>query len=159
MKHVQRRHVGWLVGRGAALLLLVRWEGFADAEANQSSEQMVTFEWQAPAAQASIVRQNLTYTGSETAQTDGRGVPLLAIFVGAVLLPYLAKAVIEVQRQFAHGGTVVDMRGPTVKILSDKALDGGVIVVVRQDGTTSIERNETDGLAALVAAIAKALRN
>jgi hypothetical protein len=159
MKHVQRRHVCWVVGRGAALLPLLSWAGLARAEVIQSGEQTVTFEWQAPVAQAGIVRQNLTYTGSETAQTDGRGVPLLAIFVGAVLLPYLAKAVIEVQRQFAHGGTVVDMRGPTVKITPDKALDGGVIVVVRQDGTTNIERNESDGLAALVAAIAKALRN
>jgi hypothetical protein len=39
-----------------------------------------------------------------------------------------------------------------------RATDGGVIVVVGQDGTTNIERDETDGLAALITAIARALR-
>lgn len=158
MQHIQRRCVSRMLGRCAAVLPLVSWSGLARAAGEQPGEQKVPFEWHAPAAQVSIVRLNLTYTGGETTQTDGRGVPLLVIFVGVALIPYLAKAVIELQRQIAHGGVVVDARGPTVKITSDKALDGGVIVVVGQDGTTNIERDETDGMAALITAIARALR-
>ena len=158
MQHVQRRYVFWMLGRGAAILPLVNWAGPTRAAGEQSGEQKVAFEWHAPAAQVSIVRQNLTYSGGETTQTDARGIPLLVIFVGVALIPYLAKAVIELQRQITHGGVVVDARGPMVKITSDKALDGGVIVVVGQDGTTNIERNETDGPAALITAIAGAMR-
>lgn len=64
------------------------------ARAEEPADQPVAFEWWAPAAQVDIVRKNLEFQGQETLQTDGRGVPVLIIFVGLALLPYLAKAIL-----------------------------------------------------------------
>lgn len=110
-----------------------------------------------PANQVEIVRSNLTYEGRELPQTDGRGVPVLVVFVGLALLAYLAKAILALQRQIAYGGVVVDTRTDPVRITHDKALDAGVILIVGKDGTQAIERKEISDPAQLIEALGKAL--
>jgi hypothetical protein len=138
-----------------ALMLAVLKRASVAVALEGPADQPVAFEWRVPAAQVDIVRTNLQYQGQETPQTDSRGVPVLIVFVGVTLLPYLAKAILTVQRQIASGGVVVDTRSELVKITHDKALDAGVILIISNDGTKIIERDEITGPAKLIDAIAK----
>lgn len=128
------------------------------ARAAEPDDQRVAFEWWVPAAEVGIVRNNLRYEGKEARQTDSRGVPVLVIFVGLTLLPYLANAVLALQRQIAYGGVVVDTRSEPVKITHDKALDAGVILIIGKAGTKIVERDEITDPAKLVEALGKALK-
>ena len=117
------------------------------------SDDPVAFEWRVPAAQVDVVRNSLKFDGHETSEQDARGLPLLVIFIGLALLPYLAKSILTLQRQLNYGGVVLDTRGPTIIITHDKALDGGIILIVSPDGTKIVERNEITDPAALMNAM------
>lgn len=111
-----------------------------DACADHSEDQTMQFEWYIPVNQAELVRKSLVYDGNELLQREGRGAPLM-IFIGVVLLTYLAQALLAFQRQIKYGGVIVDTRSDPIKITYDKALDAGVIIVVGRDQNTIIQRN------------------
>ena len=69
-----------------------------------------------PIAHVDTVTKNLRFDGTVTKEEDEKGLPLVFIFVGAVLLPYLAKAVLALRRDMVTGGLVIDTRGPEIKI-------------------------------------------
>lgn len=158
MRDIGRRDaLRTLVCSVAVGAVLTRASG-AWAHAAEPDGERVAFEWRVPAAEVGIVRNNLRYEGKETPQTDSRGVPVLIIFVGLTLLPYLANAVLALQRQITYGGVVVDTRSEPVKITHDKALDAGVILIIGKDGTKVVERDEITDPAKLVEALGKALK-
>lgn len=157
MRDVSRRDAVRTLACAAWAPLVLGRVAVAAAGAAESSDQPVAFEWRVPANQVEIVRNNLAYEGQERPQTDGRGVPVLVVFVGLALLAYLAKAVLALQRQIAYGGVLVDTRADPVRITHDKALDAGVILIVGKDGTQIIERNEITDPAQLIEALGKAL--
>lgn len=158
MRAFCRRHALRTLVCSVLVLAVLKRPTVALVRAEEPADQTVAFEWRVPAAQADIVRKNLQYQGEETPQADSRGVPVLVIFVGLVLLPYLANAVLALQRQIAYGGVVVDARSEVVKITHDKALDNGVIVILGKDGTKIVERNEITDPAKLIEAIGKAMK-
>lgn len=157
MRDVGRRDILRMLAYAAWVPLVLGRAAVAPARAAEPTDQPVAFEWRVPANQVEIVRNNLAYEGQERPQTDGRGVPVLVVFVGLALLAYLAKAVLALQRQIAYGGVVVDTRGDPVRITHDNALDAGVILIVGKDGTQIIERNEITDPAQLIEALGKVL--
>ena len=56
---------------------------------------------------------------------------MVFVFAGAVLLPYLANAILALRREMVYGGLIIDARGSQIILKNDKRLDGGVIVVTR----------------------------
>ena len=101
------------------------------------------------------VKNELHFEGGITREKDAKGVPLVFIFVGVVLLPYLAKAVLTLRREIVHGGIVIDTRGEKIDIDTDKSLPGGVIVVVTPKGTQLYDRSDIGNPAELVSALMK----
>jgi hypothetical protein len=158
MRDIGRRDALRTLFCSAVGLAALKQTTSALVRAAEPNDQRVAFEWWVPAAEVAIVRNNLRYEGKETPQTDSRGVPVLVIFVGLTLLPYLANAVLALQRQITYGGVVVDTRSEPVKITHDKALDAGVILIIGKDGTKVVERDEITDPAKLVEALGKALK-
>lgn len=111
--------------------------------------------WRVPVAHVETVEENLQFEGTVTAEKDEKGIPLLFIFVGTVLIPYLADAVLALRREIVYGGVVIDTRGSEIVIDNDKRLDAGVIVVITPDGTDIYERDEFGDPSELVAALLK----
>ena len=70
------------------------------------------------------------------------------------MIPYLAKSIWSVVRDIRYGGLVVDLRSDEVVIENDPRLDGGVIVLIKPDGSTEFhhESNFPDagGIATLI---------
>jgi hypothetical protein len=115
------------------------------------------FQWRVPKVHFETVKNELQFEGVVTQEKDAKGVPLVFVFVGAVLLPYLAKAVLALRREIVRGGVVIDTRGDEIDIDTDKSLPGGVIVMVTSEGTQLYERDEIGNPTDLVGALMKGL--
>jgi hypothetical protein len=113
--------------------------------------------WRVPIAHVDTVKNNLRFEGTVTDEKDEKGVPLVFVFIGTVLLPYLADAVLALRREIVHGGLIIDTRGAEIVIDNDKRLDAGVIVVVTQNGTYFYERDEIEDPSELIAALLKGM--
>ncbi|MFZ1413084.1 MAG: hypothetical protein WAS73_00675 [Defluviicoccus sp.] len=121
MRDICRRDAMRALVCSALVLTVLKRPAIAPARAVEPTDQPLAFEWWVPANQVEIVRNNLAYQGQERPQTDGRGIPILVVFVGLALLAYLAKAILALQRQIAYGGVVVDTRGDPVPITVGEA--------------------------------------
>ncbi len=137
-----------LVATGSLLQLEV-------SPAKSAQEAPIGFVWRVPIAHRETVQRNLLFEGSIKSAKGEKGVPLVFIFAGAVLLPYLADAVLALRREIVYGGLVIDTRGPEIEIKNDKRLDGGVIMVVKPSGTEFYERDQFPDPSELVAALTK----
>lgn len=111
--------------------------------------------WRVPIAHFDTVKENLRFEGTVEKETNEKGVTLVFLFVGAVLLTYLADAVLALRREVVYGGIVIDTRGSEIAITNDKRLDAGVIVVISPSGTELYERDEIENPTELVAALLK----
>ena len=116
------------------------------------------FRWRVPQAHADTVSKELRFDGQVATEKDAKGVPLVFIFAGAVLLPYLAKAVLALRREIVHGGVIIDTRGEEIRIDTDKSLSGGVIIIVSTNGTELYERDENGDPSELVTALMQGLK-
>ena len=54
------------------------------------ADQKVPFEWRVPIAQYDIVKADLNFDGTVVKENDKKGLPLVFIFIGLILLPSLA---------------------------------------------------------------------
>lgn len=113
------------------------------------------FRWRVPKAYFHTVNEKLRYDGQVTPEKDEKGLPFVFIFVGLVLLPYLANAVLALRREIVFGGVVIDTTGPEIMIKNNKGLDAGIIVVKSSSGTKIYEREEITNPSELVAALLK----
>jgi hypothetical protein len=111
--------------------------------------------WRVPKAHLDTVMKNLRFEGTVEKETDIRGAPLVFVFVGAVVLTYLADAVLALRRAMVYGGVVIDTRGPEIVIENDIRLDAGVIVVISPSGVDLYEPNEIGDPSSLAAALLK----
>lgn len=121
-----------------------------------ASDRPHEFQWRVPKAHFKTVQDELKFNGDITHDNDAKGLPLVYIFAGAVLLPYLAKAVLALRRQMVYGGVVIDARGEKIDIQTDKSLPGGAIVVVTTSGANFYEPNEIESPAMLTDILSKA---
>lgn len=150
MVHRQRRN--FLIFLLTALA--TKWGLRAAAASADDSPR--NFRWRVPIAHLETVKENLRFEGTVTSEKDEKGIPLVFIFVGAVLLPYLANAVLALRREIVYGGVIIDTRGSEIVVGNDKRLDAGVIVVITANGTDIYERDEFEDPSELVAALLKA---
>ncbi len=83
--------------------------------------------------------------------------PHLEDFVGVVLLPYLAKSILELMRQVEHGGVIIDACGPEIEVETDKRMPNGMVVVRScKDTDVKVLRDEIEGPSQLTGIIEKA---
>lgn len=120
-----------------------------------SQGEAVQFRWRVPTVYFETVKSELHFEGEITQEKDTKGLPLLYVFVGTVLLPYLAKAVLALRREIIQGGVVIDTRSQKIDIYTDKSLPGGVIIVLTKDGTQLYERDEIGNPSELVSTLLK----
>ncbi len=133
----RRKVLGILLLSSAAPLLFGRSSFAAD-------EQPIQFEWRVPIVHKETVKSSLVFEGDVTEEEGTKGISLVLIFAGAILIPYLANSIIDLRNKIVRGGGVkIDARGEQVKIEVDPALDRGVIVVVGKDGV-NLYREEDD---------------
>lgn len=138
-----------------AASVVVRWLWPNPGLAEGSDQTVTQIRWRVPVAHLDTVRSNLHFEGTVTNHTDEKGVPLTFVFVGLVLLPYLAEAVLALRREIVYGGVVIDTRGAEIAIDHDKRLDSGVIVVVTRRGADFYERDDIHDPTELIAALLK----
>ena len=141
---------------GAAVfspLILVGVPGNRPFAAEQEGEP-VRFRWRVPVVHKRTVEGSLRYEGEIEREKDKKGA-LVFVFVGAVLLPFLAEAILELRRDIIYGGVVIDTRGAEIVIENDKRLDSRTIVVVGPEGNEIYEREEIANPSELVAALMK----
>jgi len=119
--------------------------------------EQIRFEMRVPTVHRETVESSLTYQGTIHEEQDTKGLPLVFIFAGAVLIPYLANALISLRDKIERGGVVIDARDTTVKIQIDKALNRGVMVVVTNDGVEIREKDDLPTVKDLIEFIKAAL--
>lgn len=59
---------------------------------------------------------------------------LLYVTVGVAAISALADAIVKTLKDTQHGGLIVDMQSPTIKIIENPSLDRGQIIVRKQNG-------------------------
>jgi hypothetical protein len=133
------------------------WPWSSSAKSATGNDRPREFRWRVNKVHLETVKSALRFEGEITQEEDAKGIPLVFIFVGAVLLPYLAKAILALRRDIVHGGIVIDTRGEKIDISTDKSLPGGVIVMITPQDTRLYERDEIGNPAELVSALTKGL--
>ncbi len=123
-------------------------------ETQASEDTPVKFEWLVPDVHVKTVDQSLTYEGS-VEKVQGEKGPLLWIFAGLVLLPYLAEAVLALRRQMVYGGVIIDTRGGTLRIETDKGLPAKTILVLTDEGEKLYTVDEIESTPDLLAILSK----
>ena len=126
------------------------------AQEVSGDERELNFQWRVPQAHLETVKNELRFNG-EIKEEQGTKGGWIFVFIGVVLIPYLAKAVLALRREIIHGGIVIDTRGDKINIDTDKSLPGGVIVMVSKESTEIFERNEISDPTELVSALMKGL--
>lgn len=153
---ITRRHFLRSIALSAAALGLRPKLLMAQTASDQNRPR--EFQWRVPVVHFETVKNELQYEGVVTQEKDAKGVPLVYIFIGAALLPYLAKAILALRRETVHGGVVIDTRGDKIDIDTDKKLPAGVIVMVTPEGAKFYEHDEIANPTELVSALMKGLR-
>lgn len=143
MKQVCRRDILVLAVAWATLRLLT-FVPVSAARTQTAENEPIRFRWQVPAPYVGTVRQNLKYEGSEKPEADARGGPLV-VFVGAVLLVYLAEAVLALRREIVTGGVVIDTRGPQIEIKNDPRLESKWLIVIGPTESKVYRKDELGG--------------
>ncbi len=150
---ITRRHFLKNLSFGATAIIL--WPRLLLSETSSGDDSLREFQWRVPIAHFETVKKELRFEGEITEEKDAKGLPLVFIFVGAVLLPYLAKAILAIRREIVYGGVIIDTRGDKINIDTDKSLSSGVIVIVTPEGTKLYERDEIENPAEMVKALSK----
>jgi hypothetical protein len=104
---------------------------------SQESES-ISVEWRVPAKQVEIVREQLDFdgeiTGDMSTVDEDRGLPLIYILVGTFALGQIAKALLEIYRDFKYSGVYVykDKQGK-LRIENNSELPPGIILIDQGD--------------------------
>jgi hypothetical protein len=126
--------------------------------AGEAEGMPVGFRWRVPVVHKQTVEDGLRFEGVIEPEKDKKGA-LVFVFVGLVLLPYLAKSILELMRQVEHGGVFVDACGPELEIETDKRMPNGMVVVRScNDADVKVYRDDIEGPSQLAGFIEKAMR-
>lgn len=122
-------------------LSLLMADGFA-AENTES----VSIEWEVPAerlrtAQSAVGFSSAQIRADEKSDKSTKGLPLLYILSGVVLLPELIKGLVEVYKDWAYGSTIVDATQGKLSISHDPKGSADVVIVKGNDGQISVYNN------------------
>lgn len=154
---VRRWFLRSLVAAGVAVPFVVSGLPLRRLLAAEDTPGPVKFRWRVPVVHKRTVEESLRYEGTVEEEQDKKGV-FVFVFVGVVLLPYLAKSVLELTRQVEHGGVIVDACGEEVDIATDKRMPSGMVVVRSCEGAdVKVHRDEIEAPSQLAGFIEKAL--
>lgn len=150
---ITRRHFLKSLSLGTATIVL--WSRLLLSATESGDYSPREFRWRVPIAHFETVKKELRFEGEIAEEKDAKGLPLIFIFVGAVLIPYLAKAILAIRREIVYGGVLIDTRGDKIEIDTDKSLSSGVIVIVTPDGAQLYERDEIENPTEMVEVLTK----
>lgn len=126
------------------IAILAAFGGIADVTAGDTPE--VAIEWKIPGEGVDLARNDLHLTESHisadpTSVNDTKGLPLLYIVTGAFALPQLAKAIVDVYKDWKYGKVIItqDSAGK-VLITHDPQSPGGTIVFIDAKGNAVFEK-------------------
>lgn len=116
----------------------------------------VRFRWRVPTVHKQTVEQNLQFQGTIEPEKEKKGVWVF-VFAGVVLIPYLAKSILEIMRQVEHGGMVVDACGRDIQIETNKNMPLGMVIVRScSDADVKVYHDQIEGPSQLAQIIEKA---
>lgn len=116
--------------------------------AAQAQAGVTAFEMRLPVALLPQLRRDPAYPGLKVvgdADTidPTKGLPLIYIAVGALMLPDLARTLLALYRDYKYGGTVIEVKQGQLQISQSEKLDADTIVVKDATGKVSIHRNRS----------------
>lgn len=126
------------------------------AQSDMNTQGFVDIEWTIAPALLSDVKANLRFTGDTHSVSDGKGIPLVAVIAGVVLLPYLADALLKLRSKLTKPGIVIDARERQLKIRTDPTIPKGMMLIVDKNGSKlydGTEIKEPNDLAKLLGSI------
>ncbi len=108
----------------------------------------VTFEMRLPAELLAPLRRSASYskldvTGDPATVDPTRGLPLVYLAVGVLLLPDLARSLLALYRDFKYGGTLIEVVNGKLVITQSDKLDADTVVIKEPSGKISVHRNRT----------------
>lgn len=154
MEYLRRREAILVCAFAVTTFQFLSLVPISAAGTQPAENETVGFRWRVPARYVDTVRKNLTYEGTERPETDARGGPLV-VFAGAVLLVYLAEAVLALRREIVTGGVVIDTRGPQIEIKNDPRLESKWLIIVGPQGSQVYRKDELADPVKLAEAIAR----
>lgn len=131
-----RRRIGlWLMGSFAALST----RPVRAAESDKS----VTVDWVMPREQVELVNGVLKLGGEQIrgvpgSAEDTKGLPLLYVILGAVVVVALAEAILSIYRDAKYGGVSVDASSGKFVVQSNLAIPPGTVLIKDRDGQVRV---------------------
>lgn len=114
--------------------------------AAHAQASVTPFEMRLPVALLPPLRRDPAYAafnvvGDPDSIDPTKGLPLVYIAAGALMLPDLARSLLALYRDYKYGGTVIEVRQGQLQITQSEKLDADTIVVKDAAGKVSIHRN------------------
>lgn len=112
----------------------------------QSNASGIAFQWKVPgerlqqAREATKLSVNQIY-GDESSVDHTKGLPALYVIAGIIMLPELAKALMDVYKDWKYGSMVIDSRSDSLVIYHDPQGRADTTIVKSRDGTVLLYEN------------------
>jgi len=100
--------------------------------------ELVEIQWRVPKEQVATIREELQFNKDQiqpdlSSADDTKGVPLIYIFLGTVIVGQLAKTLLDIYRDARYGGIIVSCQDGEIVIENDPRLSSGTLIMVCQD--------------------------
>jgi hypothetical protein len=141
-RHIGRRRLV-MIALGAALPLQLQ-----TVQAQSAGTEAQEFQLIVPSALLAGLREAPSYSqldvrGDPASVDPTRGLPLIYIAVGVLLLPEIARTLVAAYREYKHGGVTIEVRGGKLVIATDERLPANTIVVKDATGKVTIHENRS----------------
>ncbi len=159
-----------MTGLGFLLSLALVISPALAAGSPPSNQPTVQFTWKSKdqpviEAQQEYLRSKGAEVGEIEEQDPGtRNPALVVLFVigGVAAISELAHSIVDVVKEYKHGGLVVDAQGEELKINDNPSLKQGQILVRTRDGDVKLLESQSHSgtdLAELVSSLAKLMKS
>ena len=120
--------------------------------------QSVEIKWRVPREQVTNVTQGLEFDRNQirpdlSTAEDTKGLPLVYIFVGTVVIGKLAKTLLDIYRDTKYGGIIAHCQDEEIVIENDIRLSSGTMIIVCQDDVKVFQDKNQPGIADIVEAL------
>jgi hypothetical protein len=132
---------------GLALSLL--FHRFSNESVSAQESQSVNIQWRVPTEQVNAVREELNFEGQvipdKSTITDDRGLPLIYVLIGAVVLGQLAATLLEIYKDAKYGGVLVHKNKKGELLIENNAsLERGTIIIDQGNEVKVIFKEKND---------------
>lgn len=123
----------------------------------RTQEPPLEYKWKVPDVLAEQLRADLKHTGRIEHERGEKGLPVVAILIGAALLPIIVDSIMKLRARLTQPGLIIDTRQKVIQIETSSKVPKGYVLLVSKEGSNLIDSTQLKDSSELTKALATAV--